>query len=50
MQEQDDSEVTDMLAWQKMKEKKPDLDKPQPALPEYYGKAKATIDLYCSTV
>ena len=33
-----------------MKQKKPDLEKPQPALPEYYGTAEEDLQNYCSTV
>ena len=40
--------VSDVKAWEKMKMKKPDLSKPQPSLPEYYGKAKENLDLYCA--
>ena len=40
--------VSDMKAWEKIKLKKPDLSKPQPSLPEYYGEAKEKLDLYCS--
>lgn len=50
MQEADTQEpVSDLLAWKKMKEKKPNLDEPQPSLPEYFGTAADDIDLYCST-
>lgn len=38
------------MTWQVMKRKKPNLELPQPQLPEYYGKAKETIDLYCEAV
>lgn len=43
--------VTDMAVWQKMKTKmkKPDLDTPQPSLPEYFGTSGEDLDLYCST-
>ena len=41
--------ISDMKAWEKIKMKKPDLSKPQPSLPEYYGTAKKNLDLYCKT-
>lgn len=38
---------TELETWQKMKQKKLDLEKPQPSLPEYYGRAKEDLDAYC---
>ena len=48
MQEADEVEsITELLAWQHMKRKKPDLSKPQPSLPEYYGTAESDLSAYC---
>ena len=35
--------VSDMKAWEKIKLKKPDLSKPQPSLPDYYGNARENL-------
>jgi hypothetical protein len=43
-------EVTDLTAWQRMKMKKPDLQQPQPSLPEYYGSAESDLRTYVETV
>ena len=37
-----------MKAWANIKVKRPDLSKPQPSLPEYYGTAKNDLDRYCT--
>ena len=42
--------VTELLAWQHMRRKKPDLSKPQPSLPEYYGTAESDLSDYCNMV
>ena len=41
--------ISEMAAWQKMKQKTPDLSQPQPSLPEYFGTAEEDMSLYCST-
>ena len=43
-------EVHDIAVWQRMKMKKPDLEKPQPQLPEYFGSSEEDLRSYCSTV
>ena len=48
--ESPEEEVHDMAVWQKMKIKKPDLEKPQPQLPEYFGSSEEGLRSYCSTV
>ena len=40
---------TDMLTWKKIKQKKLDLNEPQPSLPKYYGTAEKDLDAYCKT-
>ena len=40
---------TDMLTWKKMKQKKLDLNEPQPSLPKYYGRAESDLNAYCKT-
>ena len=50
MQDAERGEVsTHLQSWQKMKEKKRDLTKPQPQFPEYYGKADKALDSYSTT-
>lgn len=39
--------LSEMEAWEKMKQKTPDLSQPQPSLPEYFGKAQENKSLYC---
>ena len=38
--------LTDMEAWEKMKQKNPDLTQPQPSFPEYFGNAEENTRLY----
>ena len=38
-----------MTAWKHMKVKKPNLTKPQPQLPEYYGSSEEDLRNYCQT-
>jgi len=50
MQDADRGEVSSQLqSWQAMKEKKRDLSKPQPQLPEYYNNADKHLERYCTT-
>jgi hypothetical protein len=39
--------LSEIEAWEKMKQKTPDLSQPQPSLPEYFGKAQENTSLYC---
>ena len=41
---------TDLEVWQKTKEKNPDLEKPQPQRPEYFGSSQEDLQAYCKTV
>jgi hypothetical protein len=51
MQEADlGRQVSDLTAWQRMKMKKPDLQQPQPSLPEFYGTAEEDLRTYVETV
>ena len=50
MQDADRGEVSSELqSWKKMKEKKRDLSKPQPQLPEYYNNANENLERYSTT-
>jgi hypothetical protein len=41
------SPITDLVMWEKMKTKKPDLEQPQPQLPQYIGNTKEKLNSYC---